>query len=354
MKFLFFVSTGLFSFALFIGCFNKQEHQITAPEIPHYVLSGKVVDADDKTLRLPQVHVHFQAAFQLYECDQKAFSDTTDEGGEFRFASVCPGFYSIQLAVNNIFIQEQRFELKHGDTTLVLSAPKIINAELSFSRPQITGVFWRTLDSLAFLSTWSPLNSDGIYKRIYHGTLHSGFRAIAPFPLVTEYPELSGLVQIDSLFYSFSGGLAGPTIYEMSSATGKIVNRFKAPHRLTDIAFDDEFLWGASTRQSFIKWRLKNSVPVEEFSAPGNHPRGIAWDNKNVWSSDEGEFDFPRIFKHGPNMEPVLTFCPVYVSPDGTSHLLLPEYLSFSADGLLWCVASTSDGNKGLYKFTFN
>lgn len=342
------------SLALLFGCFNKQDHQITAPKMPNYIISGKIVDEDDNTLQLSQVAVNLQAAIQLYDCEEKVFNDTTDEEGSFQFSAACPGFYNINLKINNVLVKKQRFELKHADTTLYIFMPKLLYAELIHSENKLTGLFWRTSDSLRFLSTWVPLNSDKEFNRIFAGTIFTGFRVIAPWPLVTEYPELSGLVQFDTLFYTFGGGLAGPTIYKIGAATGKILGSFKAPHRLTDITFDNDYFWGASTRQSFIQWQLADSNIVNEFISPGNHPRGIAWDKNNIWSSDEGEFEIPRLYKHNSNMDVILTYCPVYMQEEQTPHILLPEYLTFSPDGSLWCIAPTRDGSKGIYKITLD
>jgi hypothetical protein len=341
----------LVALSLLFGCFKKQENKIIAPEMPNYVISGNVVDADDFSLQVSNARIVMQAAYQLYDCETKVFSDTTDENGAFQFYSVCPGFYNINLFVNNILVKEQRFELKHGDTTLVTTVPKLLYADLFYTDKILTGLFLSSLDSIFFLSTWSPFNSDGEYNRVFGGTQTSSFRVIAPHPLVTEYPELTGLVQIDSLFYSFGGGLSGPKLFKISANSGKILDAIKAPHRLNDITFDENFFWGASTRQSFIKWPLEALTDIQEFTSPGNHPRGVAWDNNNIWSSDEGEFEVPRLYKHNSNMDVLLTYCPVYFSEGQTPHLLLPEYLAFSADGALWCISATPDGSKGIYKF---
>jgi hypothetical protein len=341
----------ILAFYLITGCYEKQDHQVTFPVWPNYTISGQVVDADNSA-PLEGVQLSFQAAQQLYDCDTKVFTISSDENGRFEQSDVCPGFYTLNLLKNDLIIQQQRFSLQHQDTTLALELPKIVIGELILSEPDIDGFVWRNADSLAFISKWiSTTNNQATFTRIFEGALNSVFRTAVPYPLTNEYPDLAGLAKSDSFYYSFGGGFSEPTIFLIADKSHKIKGNFAAPHRLSDITNDGEIFWATTTRQSIVKWRLNNPESVQEFKSPGNHPRGIAWDSSNLWTADEGQYGFPRLYKHKQNMEIDLTFSPVAII-NGSQTLLLPEYMDFSPNGSLWCVALLPSGDKGLFQFT--
>lgn len=121
------------------SCWKKQHHEITAPKTPNYTITGTLVDTDSRQA-LVDGKIQLDAAQQLYDCDVSVFVDSTDWLGNFRFNSVCPGFYSISIWRDSVLTIVRKFELKHGDTTLVLDSPKVLRAKLKYENPDLTGL----------------------------------------------------------------------------------------------------------------------------------------------------------------------------------------------------------------------
>lgn len=192
---------------LIVDCWKKQSHDIATPEIPNYVISGQVVDTDTQQ-HLPAIQVRLQAAYQLYECDITEFTVISDSLGQFHVDYICPGFYNILVWRDSVLTTQFRFELKHGDTTLVLSTPAVIRARRMFADLDLSGIAWRIPVSLAFISKWvPPFARDNNLIRIFQGSVATGFRALGTSVFPTENLEMQGLVWVDSSYYSFGGGL---------------------------------------------------------------------------------------------------------------------------------------------------
>lgn len=329
------------------GCFNKQEHQVTAPEMPNYQISVQVIDVNDRS-PLSGASVIFKGEYLLYDCSEGPFQTETDEQGKTLLTGMCPGFYSITAAVNGVAVQEQRFELKHGDTTVVIQLPSLMKAEFVHSENAASGFAWLSNDTLAFVAQTDLPHMAQPGYRIFTGNFANGFFNTAPFPLAREYPELSGLARIDSNLYSFSGGFDDPVINIIKQYSYRLIEQVAAPHRLRDLAAFDGHLYATTTRQSLVKWPPTDATAVIEVPSPGNHPRGIAAGPAELWTSDEGEFGYPRLYRHSSDMKVNGTFAAV----DESNNVLLASYLALSPAGELWALVQAPDGSALFYRLT--
>ncbi len=341
----------LCSILILFSCWKKQHHEITKPAAPSYAVTGTLVDTDSRQ-PLSNGKIQLDAVQQLYDCDISVFADSTDSLGKFQFSSVCPGFYNISIWRDTVLTTMLKFELKHGDTTLVLDSPKVLRARLKYESSDLTGLAWKNVDSLAFISLWHPAyDQNAELMRIFAGSFLEGFHPQGPYPFANENPPLKGLVWADSVYLSFSGGLDNPTMNILDPLEGKVIVKLQAPHRLVDLAYDGTFLWATSTRLTVIKWNIHKPSSIDEYPTPGNHPKGLAWDGRHFWSSDDGELARTRLYQHGDNFSVLHTFIPVYYK-DANSDLqtLKIDYMTFNSEGDLWAIGDSDEGEKGIFR----
>jgi len=87
---------GLFiiSLLLYLSCFHKQEHEILAPKMPVYTLSGRLVSSLDATPVKDALVTFYGGVGDAFI----SMEHVTDSSGVFAFSQV-PGGYAYQLAV---------------------------------------------------------------------------------------------------------------------------------------------------------------------------------------------------------------------------------------------------------------
>jgi len=117
---------------LCLSCWNKQEHDITRPEVPHYTLSGVTVDYVTGE-PVPQTTLRMSATLLLYDIHFPTQILETDSAGHYSISPVYPGNYILSIKKDNCWLQGKKLEIGHMDRELQIKVP---NVRYAFLHPQ--------------------------------------------------------------------------------------------------------------------------------------------------------------------------------------------------------------------------
>lgn len=120
------------------------------------------------------------------------------------------------------------------------------------------------------------------------------------------------------------------------------------------MVYDGEFFWATTTRTSIIKWNLNKPFPIKEYQAPKNHPRGIGWEGKQIWTSDEGEYGRNRLYQHAADGTVTKTICPASEIENYEFHPFVIEYMDFDENGDLWTIGFDADNSRRIFKLSLD
>jgi hypothetical protein len=332
-----------------LSCWKKQSHEITAPVMPGYTVTGLVTDSNSAK-PIQQVVIELMAAFTIYECDSLQHTQVTDSAGYFEFRDVCPGFYTLICRRENIAVVEFKLQIEHTDTSFHIDVPPILPARLKLSRTDLSGIVWRDIETCVFM-TDEEHEKEG--QRIYtldgyYGNFSTGFFRIGGIPFLTHNDPILGLALADTNYVVFTGGIQHPSLLLFQIETGDTTGLYPAPHRLLDLTYDGTMLWATSTKPSMIRWSLIEADRISEYDLPATHPGGIAWDGRYIWSAEESDMGRPRLFRYDENFRVAEVFCPVSSGTNLEKKPLYFRFLAFDPSGTLWGI-TTND----LYEIDF-
>jgi WD40 repeat protein len=108
---------------LFLSCWDRQSHEISAPIIPTYNLKSKIIDIDTRKF-LPDIEVKLEAS-QLSDgsVDFKSQLVTSNESGEVTFENLYIGVYKLYFYRDRFLILQRGYFQNYGDSTLTIELP---------------------------------------------------------------------------------------------------------------------------------------------------------------------------------------------------------------------------------------
>ena len=327
------MNSKYFSFLIIIllvsGCFNFQKHDVTAPEEPHYKLSGKTVDIDTNE-PLPNIIV-------ILDAD----SVISDSLGIYEFPRVKSGPHGILAVREEHVVFNYELMMPLSERVFDIELPKLIFAQTmgatvtSFT----TGICWK-YETLATLDFLSPTREKPYYEFLVHaGNTTGNFTQIYSLknnksPAIQCY----GLEHFLSSYWTcIHLGHATTRLQEITKSE-TFGHQFDYPYYILDIAYDGTNLWFCNGRSKIIKAENLNG-PFVEYFAPGSSISGIACHQSTFWLSDTEK---NLIYKLNAEMEVVATYKSVADRMfDPELYLYAISQLACDSQGSLWGIGSS-------------
>jgi len=326
---------------LFVSCWERQRHDITAPEIPHYQLTGQVLDRDSHRI-LSKIEVRIQVRGALFQTDFSTATDTTDSLGKFSFPSLVPGLYNVLGMRERHPVGLEQILIMDADREIKLLLPKPIDAvrviHLSKTEPNaFRGFCWKYSGTLAGVGYWGAGKFSE--NRVFEGHFETVFEVLGRKNVTPINPDFYGLTYLDRYWTCDSTNLLS-----ISSITGKAESTIPVPFELIDLTNDGKNIWGSMIHNRLLKFDL---YAMEVFHLPTTALEGIAWDGQYLWVADA---ELQLLFQLDADLQIRQTLSPFFIDLFFTPIPLESfRYLSFDADGHLWL------GNEALlYEFAVN
>ena len=111
------VISCLFMILILFGCWEKQDHEITAPQIPYYHFEGNVKDIDLGE-ELDSIFVNIYAIQLLESPSFRPKTTITDVNGNFAFDSIYVGTYDLIFYRSGYPVLTKSYFQNYNDTTL--------------------------------------------------------------------------------------------------------------------------------------------------------------------------------------------------------------------------------------------
>ena len=326
----------------FLGCWNKQHHEITAPETPVYLLSGRVLDLDSRQ-PMPGMVVKLTAETMLYDYDFTEATDTTDAEGKYSYAKITPGTYLITGYRQGYPVLEETLVMQHEDKQFELALPKYLIARRRFDSkdfPRFTGICWLAPEVMAGSSVWRRHWDDDPFSSIMRGNFADGFERLGAEINLRENPAFYGLAYLDR-YWTTDGNFPYTTVFTIDPAKGTIEGRTLTSFSIRDLTSDKTHLWATAEPGKIIKFGVHPSIVEGIYDITAQQPYGIAWSGTNMWIYDQAT---NLLLDLGENFVVRTSFRPFGWDEKNTQAYLLTNlrYLAFDFYGDLWANDSLS------------
>lgn len=327
--------------SLITSCWNKQEHEVTAPKTPVYIVSGIARDRDSGDI-LSGIRVVLSAVSLIYEYDFTSASDTTDQTGYYEFLDITPGMYQIKAYRDGFPVNDNSLVVEHKDKTFDINLPKPLIAKTFYGPPKykvFSGICWRYSEVLAGVYFYYHRGASSIYV----GNFADDFQLLGRYDLIIENPEFHGLAYLGS-YWAAGGTDEAPKIYSIDPAKGNIDGITDIDYSVVDLTSDGNSLWGTASVGKIIQFGEHPSVVSSIYNTEIVNPAGIAWDGNNIWTSDSLD---GMVFKNDRDISIIESYRTFFWDNALKEYRPLNlVYLTFDPSGTLW----GSDG-VSIYKF---
>jgi len=332
---------------LFFACFERQSHEVTAPEIPHYDVTGVVRDIDSGEI-LANCIISLEAVSLAFpEVEFTAISDTSDSTGAYQFKAITPGQYNISLLRDGYRVMNERLLLEYVSKTFDLNAPKPLVTHDFYPSSyygKCWGMHWVYINKMARIVLWR-FSKEGDNRttgiRIDEGNFDDGFTVQGRKSLKPENPALKGLAFLSNYW---AGDKSGSSIYFVNQGNSKVAGQYEVPYQIEDLTASQTNLWASTLSGHILKFTDKPAQLEQDFHLPDEKFAGIAWDQKSIWV---GEVNRNLIIQRDNEMKPQQTFRAIYLDLQQNQHEVTPlQYLAFDFYRKLW-IANDS----GYYRF---
>ncbi|MBN1154863.1 hypothetical protein JXB12_08120 [candidate division KSB1 bacterium] len=339
------IITLLLIMMLCLNCWEVQDNQVTAPEIPNYRFSGHTFDIDSHET-LPNCVVTLNSVELIYDTEFTPTFDTTDSMGYYCFNDVTPGTYQIEVKRGRFIVLSQNVVVQHEDRDLDLDLPKVIVANTYYQPvgsngnrqyPRLHGIHWKDSATLAGIWEWKDWSGDLGRWRVVTGFFGSPFTIIGERTFREENPQFWGITYLISYWVCGGNGFNNK-IYIVYPGDGKISGEIDVPYQILDLTNDGDHIWGISANGKAIKFSNHAAVVETIYDTANPNPSGISWDGENIWTSDK---ELNYIYQHIDDFSIGNTYVPYLDSGFGNLNIINGiKYLTFDANGRLWA----SDG----------
>ncbi|MBN2012133.1 carboxypeptidase regulatory-like domain-containing protein [candidate division KSB1 bacterium] len=329
---------GLLFFCLFLQCWKRQDHEITKPATPMYVLTGQTLDIDSH-IKLKNCAVKLDAQSLVYDASFPVSFDTSDTNGQYQFEHVIPGQYILTVAREAYDVLTVNVQIEHADQQLDIQVPKVIlsshrydyNHNKSFgtlAAPRLYGIHWLNSNTLAGNWVWQEFADDIPRWRVISGNFNSGFNIVGEHSFSPENPTLNGLTYIYNYYSS-----RGNRLLKINPGTGKVFDEIKTDYTIADLTTDQKSIWVTVSDGKIVQFNNAGTNVLNVYDVPYENPGGLAWNGDVFWSYSLSE---NLLYKHTASMEIEKTFRPIYVDNSGANYQLSDiKYMTFN-DGYLW------------------
>ena len=106
------------------GCWEKQDHDITRPEAPHYSFSGYLVDMDSIELTLSGAGIDLSPVQVPYDIEVSPQSVVADCTGFFQFDTVYTGDYLMEIYRDSSLVSRRNFSMQYEKIERDIPVPK--------------------------------------------------------------------------------------------------------------------------------------------------------------------------------------------------------------------------------------
>lgn len=332
----------IFLLLVFSHCWKKQQHEIVAPKIPNYNLSGTIQDIDSGEI-ISGSEVKLTAISLVYaEAEFNGAIDTSDVLGHYEFQQITPGTYQITVKRGKYEVKTEIAIVEHSDKYFDIKLPKVLLAHLEYKAegyrgtrefPRFNGICWKAQSTLAGIWQWQEHGDDMPRWRIVEGKYGSGFNIVGEHGFRKENPKMWGLTYLYNYWTCGSSG-SKPKIYAIYPGKGYVESEVNMPYPMLDMTNDGTNLWATASVGKIIKFGVHASIIENEYDFPSGNPAGIAWDGAVIWTNDSIE---NLIYKHDSEMVVDKTYRPIFEDQRGVSRTISTiKYLSFDYEGNLW------------------
>jgi len=270
-------------------CWKKQDHEIAAPKIPVYTITGKALDMDSAD-PLVNVIVSITAVDLMYDTDFVSAVDTTDNMGHFSFEGISPGTYFLIAYRQSFPVVEENIVVEHADKNLDLALPKYLLARRCFSPPyypHFTGIFWKSADVLAGVTIWQEHGDDPRVSTIIQGNFTDGFHRLGANRYTLSNPLFYALAY-SGRYWTTDGNSPYTTVYSIDNAKGNVEGATRTKFTIRDLTSDKQNIWASTDLRKIVKFGNHPSIVEEMVDVPAEQPYGIAWSGTNMWLYDFG------------------------------------------------------------------
>ena len=333
---------ALLTLTLFLNCWQKQHHEVTAPETPVYLLSGKVLDLDTRQ-PMQSVVVKLTAQTLLYDYDFTEATDTTDAEGMYAYLKITPGTYLLTGYLQGYPVVEETLVIQHEDKQFELALPKFLVARRAFSppdHPRFTGVCWMSPEIMAGTAAWKRHSDDPVINSILVGDFSNGFDRLGADVIVRDNPTFYGLAYLER-YWTTDGKSPGTSVYSIDPSKGIIDGTTQTAYTLRDLTATKTNLWATAEPGKIVKFGVHPSIVENVYDVVAQQPYGIAWNGSNIWIYDQAS---NLLLDLSENFVVRASFRPFGWDEKKSQAYLLSDlrYLAFDLWGNLWASDSSA------------
>lgn len=334
------------SIVILCGCWKKQQHEITAPEIPVYTLSGSVFDMDSGE-NLSDIIVSLSPVDMIYDYDFSGAIDTSDAKGRFEFLEITPGSYQITCLRNSFAVVDEQIVLDHADKETAVALPKALVARNSYAPPEFPafqGIAWKNSDTFAGVGQFRDNPDDPIHNALASGSFTVGFKKLGSARYTRDNPPFFALAYLGR-FWTTDGSENKTRLWSIDPARGRVDGEIQVEFGLRDLTSDKRNLWATTSLGKIVKFGEHPSKVEQTFDVEASQPYGIALADDGMWITDLSR---NLVLKLDKNLKPMASFRPFgWDENTGIYTLSNLLYLAMDYSGNLWA-------NNGTATFKFD
>jgi len=286
------------------SCWEKQDHNITQPEVPRYTLSGSLVDIDDTTEPVPGGKIVLCAVDLLHEPFLVAPESISDSTGKFQIDSVVPGNYVVELFRDGYKVAEREFTMNYRNTTRHFGVPKPLISTNSYPIDFLTGnprISWAENTLYVFGEYTGNTRPQ---PKIYFCELSSDTEQFNVTGQL-DNPMLNAGIFFHVGRYFFAG--SSPVVRRYKKSTGDLVEEITGADPFAGLTWDETDFW--SVHLSKLQYRGSDPATViAEYDVETGVLKNLTAAGENFWTCNPTEDLILKINRQG---EILATYHPV-------------------------------------------
>lgn len=265
---------------LFSGCWDKQDHEVIAPETPVFSLFGNITEMYSNE-PLSEIQIECVIYELLFEWELDEPIVYTDSSGYFEY-QLTPGNYILYFYRDNRQIAQQNISMPYAPRQFDYALPRVLTTQKRYKQTPILGATGLKSQELAIIQEWQP-DSATVVPRILRGNFDFGFYYTGIDKFVRRNPDFLGLTYFRNNYWASGGTFTKPVLYQIDPDSGKVIREYKIPHRIADLTADGNFIWGTATNDSIYRFQISDHLTVDSFSPEIPSLSGISFSVENFW-----------------------------------------------------------------------
>lgn len=263
-----------------LSCWDKQHHDISQPEFPHYILSGYIKDIDNSETNIPNAVMTIFPVQLIYDVIFSLLTIEADSTGYFQIDSIFPGAYKISVQLDGYRVASEGLFVAHENRQFDIPVPTpLINDMLYPPTPNSGSAMVWVGSKLWMFGMFKPEEGaakDVIYQcQVSGGIFGSGGRLPSP----VHCPD--ALVYANGRIYASKRD----SVFIISRADGSLINTLLADEPIRGLAWTKAGFW--STLGYYFQFRGQDIKTVEEsFLTEAEILGPLDFGNGYFWSYD--------------------------------------------------------------------